>query len=146
MKKIVINSDFGGFSLSYSAVLRYCELAGLEVWPEQSHPEFVSLKDSWHFWLIAPGPERAITGGDSWSNMSLEDRRENNRRLNDQLLRDRDIPRDDAWLVRVVEELGEEANGRYAHLKVVEIPDDVEWEIEEYDGMEHISEAHRTWR
>ena len=27
----------------------------------------------------------------------------------------------------------------------VEIPDDVEWQIEEYDGTEHISEKHRTW-
>ena len=30
-------------------------------------------------------------------------------------------------------------------LKVVEIPDDVEWEIEEYDGNEWVSEVHRCW-
>jgi hypothetical protein len=28
---------------------------------------------------------------------------------------------------------------------VVEIPDDVNWQVEEYDGMEHIAEKHRTW-
>jgi hypothetical protein len=44
-----------------------------------------------------------------------------------------------------VQELGEAANGQYAKLKVVTIPDDVEWTIEEYDGMEWIAEAHRTW-
>ena len=48
-------------------------------------------------------------------------------------------------LVECVETLGELANGTFAELKVVEIPDDVEWEIEEYDGLEWISEKHRTW-
>lgn len=56
-----------------------------------------------------------------------------------------DLARDDGFLIEVVETLGEKANTRYAHLKVVEIPDDVEWQIEEYDGIEHIAEKHRTW-
>lgn len=55
------------------------------------------------------------------------------------------IPRDDPILVKIVEEMGYEASGGYAELKVVEIPDDVEWQIEEYDGNEHVAEAHRTW-
>ena len=57
----------------------------------------------------------------------------------------RDILRDDELLVRIVEELGELASGKYAELKVVEIPDDVLWHIAEYDGYEHIAEDHRTW-
>jgi hypothetical protein len=57
-----------------------------------------------------------------------------------------DLQRDDPALVQTVQELGEAANGQYAKLKVVTIPDDVEWTIEEYDGMEWIAEAHRTWR
>jgi len=28
---------------------------------------------------------------------------------------------------------------------VLEIPDDVEFTIEDYDGSEHIAETHRTW-
>lgn len=56
-----------------------------------------------------------------------------------------DIPRDDSHLVKVVEELKEEANGSHAELKVVEVPDGVEWEIEGYDGLEWVSEKHRTW-
>ena len=55
------------------------------------------------------------------------------------------IPRDDEKLVRVVEELGEEANGHGAELKIVEIPDDVAWEIEITDGVEHVSAVHGTW-
>ncbi|MDY6834171.1 MAG: hypothetical protein SVY53_05150 [Chloroflexota bacterium] len=53
--------------------------------------------------------------------------------------------RSDPKLVAVVEKLGEEANGRFAKLKVVEIPDDVEWEISDYDGMEIVEEVHRGW-
>jgi len=56
-----------------------------------------------------------------------------------------DICRDDSALVQVVEELGEEAMDNYADLKIVEIPEDVDWYIHEYDGMEHVAERHRTW-
>lgn len=56
-----------------------------------------------------------------------------------------DIPRDDPLLARVVEEMGEAASGPMASLKVVEIPVDVEWEMQEYDGAEWIAEKHRTW-
>jgi hypothetical protein len=56
------------------------------------------------------------------------------------------IKRDDPILVKIVEELGEDASDRLANLKVVEIPDDVVWGIEEYDGNEWIAEKHRTWK
>jgi hypothetical protein len=55
------------------------------------------------------------------------------------------IPRDDEKLVQVVEELRGAANGYAAELKVVEIPDDVQWIIAKTDGVEHVSEVHRTW-
>lgn len=55
------------------------------------------------------------------------------------------LNRDDVDLVTVVEELGEEANGRFAQLEVVEIPHDVFWEIDDYDGIETIHEVHRSW-
>lgn len=56
-----------------------------------------------------------------------------------------ELDRSDPHLVQTVLELGELANGRYANLKVVEIPSDVTWTICEYDGMEWVAEAHRTW-
>lgn len=58
---------------------------------------------------------------------------------------DRDIPRDNVNLVRIVKELGAKANGSCAKLYVVEIPRDVDWIVCEYDGAEHIAERHRTW-
>jgi hypothetical protein len=53
--------------------------------------------------------------------------------------------RDDPDLVAVVENLGEKANGRHASLKVVDVPDDVDWYIHDYDGMESVHENHRSW-
>lgn len=47
--------------------------------------------------------------------------------------------------VECVELLGEEADGDFAKLKVVEIPDDVAWNIRDYDGLETIEETHRSW-
>ena len=47
--------------------------------------------------------------------------------------------RDAEALVETVEALGEEANGRYAELITVEIPDEAtDWEIFEYDGLEEV--------
>ena len=56
-----------------------------------------------------------------------------------------EIKRDDPLLIKCVETLGGDADGCHADLKVVEIPDDVEWEITEYDGYETIEEVHRKW-
>lgn len=53
--------------------------------------------------------------------------------------------RADPSLVTVVEELGFIANGEHSELKIVEIPDDIKWHIEEYDGNEWVAEDHRTW-
>jgi hypothetical protein len=55
------------------------------------------------------------------------------------------IERNDPDLVEIVEEMGDAAADLFAELKVVDIPDGIEWEIQEYDGREWISETHRTW-
>lgn len=55
------------------------------------------------------------------------------------------VPREDQKLVQVVAELGAAANGHCAELKIVEIPSEVQWEIEKTNGVEHVSEVHRRW-
>lgn len=55
------------------------------------------------------------------------------------------IQRNDPFLVQVVEELGEDADDFAAELKIVDIPDDVEWYIHDYDGLESVYEQHRIW-
>ena len=65
--------------------------------------------------------------------------------ISDASFSDRDIPRDDPYLVQLVRELGMAANGTHANLKIVEIPGDVDWLVQEYDGAEWVAEKHRTW-
>ena len=58
---------------------------------------------------------------------------------------DSDIPRNDTDLIKIVEQMGDRSAGDFANLKIIEVPDDVDWYIEEYDGREWVAERHRTW-
>lgn len=50
-------------------------------------------------------------------------------------------------LVSMLEEFGTDyVSGSFARLAIVEVPDDVAWHIEEYDGSEWVAENHRIWR
>jgi hypothetical protein len=49
-------------------------------------------------------------------------------------------------LIAAVEKVGlKKASGAPAALAIREIPDGIEWEIDEYDGIETIHEKHRSW-
>ena len=63
----------------------------------------------------------------------------------DKNLHDHMIARDDPDLIAVVQDWGRAANGRFAELKIIQIPTGVEWTIQEYDGKEWVAEKHRTW-
>lgn len=138
MKKVVINTRFGGFGLSNIAQKRYLELCGKKAffYERKNNKMFVQIppeKDSFISHTITEDLGEVIVteviatidNKHYWSYYSIE--------------------RDDPKLIQVVEELGKKANGRFADLKVIEIPDDLQFTIEEYDGKEHIAEIHRTW-
>lgn len=81
-------------------------------------------------------PPRTVLKGEEYGDGTVCDRDYRSHVLDD---------RTDPVLVRVVEEMGDAANGAMAKLKVIEIPDGVSWEIDEYDGVESIHEQHRRW-
>lgn len=118
--KIVINRCYGGFGLSHHAFELYLTLKGIPF--ETSEPAI-------RLWDLEK---------DYWKAGMVDE--------DEGYLYDREIDRDDPVLVRVVEELGEDASGRFAKLKVVDVPDDVKWCIDEYDGIEWVAEQHRTWK
>ncbi len=142
MKEIVINNKYGGFGLSYKGTMRYAELRGIKlyfyideiskkIWRQYHKEELtVEIMDREKFGCIHYCTKHPI----------------NNKVLNKFYFSDRDIKRDDTVLIQVVKELHKEANGHHADLKIVKIPNDVKWTIEEYDGNEWIAEEHRTWR
>ena len=49
------------------------------------------------------------------------------------------------YLINAVETLGKKSWGHCAKLKVFEIPDGIEYYIDNYDGLETIHETHRSW-
>ena len=80
----------------------------------------------WWFWIIKKAFEYVNIEGDMESEY--------------------DIARDNKRLVEFIENNSHiDASGEYAMLKIVEIPDDVEWVVEEYDGIEWVAEKHRVW-
>lgn len=143
--KIVINAEHGGFGLSEKAIVRYNEILGRDLW--------IITDERFRFntYSLVPPEERIDAGGgmklapDNWHSMSIDERCEWNKKYKEQTFYDRELARDDPILIQVIEELGELADGRHAKLKIVEIPEDVEWQIDEYDGNEWVAEQHRTW-
>lgn len=115
VRYVAINVCHGGFGLSQEAAKLYLERAGIEY-------ELLPREDRHSTNRYGP---HIVVNNDYWY--------------------DREIPRDDPVLISVIRDLGEVANGQYAELKVVKIPADVEWYIEEYDGAEWVAEKHRTW-
>lgn len=57
------------------------------------------------------------------------------------------MERTDSDLIAVLEEMGSDfVNGEGAELRIIEIPDNVKWEIVESEsGGEHIEEPHQRW-
>lgn len=132
MRKIVINRCYGGFGLSEKAVIRYFEIL--------DKPIFVEREKSFdlnYYYFCEPSEyhklhDEAKETGDY-------------EKVNQLHFADYRLDRDDPILIQVVEELGEEANGNHAELDIIEIPDGVEYTIEDYDGVESIHEKHRVW-
>ena len=115
VRKVVINTKHGGFGLTYDARIRYLELSGTEYTLVEQQDRHTQNTNGYLIY---------VNGFQFW---------------------DHDIDRDDPALVAVLKEMGEKANGNHADLKIVEIPANVEWQIDEYDGAEWVSEKHRTW-
>ena len=132
--KVVISICHGGFSLSHDGTLAYLAKKGITVYPEGKK-----------YHLVPPDQRMDVSTMD-WNSMTEEQRYAWNKAYSKTVFYDYDLDRTDPELVAVVQELGDKANGRCAELKVVDIPDDVEWQIEEYDGSEWVAEKHRIWR
>lgn len=115
-RKVVVNTCYGGFGLSREAIL----------W----------LREKGVSWAMCPN---IVLFGEVYSDGSKNDFEYNS-------YHSYNVSRDDKNLVACVEILGEKANGDHSDLEIVKIPEDVAWEVEEYDGKEWVAEKHRTWQ
>ena len=125
--KIVKNVCFGGFGLSNEACEWLIKNKGWKCgeWENGYFPKGVHLvKTEWNDYAIN---EAIVIGSE--------------KHIGSENIKFRSHPD----LISVVEELGEEANGRCADLKIVDVPDGLDLEITEYDGVESIEESHNSW-
>ena len=131
--KVVINRCYGGFSLSAAGTKEFYKRKG---------------KKCYFFAGMGREPYRKATerdlAGMFWHCFDIPNP---NRKASDRhYLTNRPDDRCDPDLIATVEKLGEKANGQCAELEIVEIPDGVDYNIADYDGMESIHESHRSWR
>jgi hypothetical protein len=117
--KIVYNKCYGGFGLSDKAIRRYAELKGITIYPEGERHSII-------YWTVPINERKKI-----WDEA--------------QVFCHYDIERDDWALVQVVEELGDEANGECAELRIEEVPDGTAYDIDDYDGNETVN-THGPYR
>lgn len=119
--KVVINSDFGGFNLSEKAFEMLLNKKGIEWEKVETGRAFGMSGVEYYYKGHAGESDYYLLDYDFYENRADKD------------------------LIEVVESLKSEANGFASSLKVIEIPENVEWYIEEYDGREWVAERHRTW-
>lgn len=119
--KVAINRCFGGFGISNAAFEKLLERKGIAY--EKVPAKFKFRGDDFDYY------EAGHAGED------------------DHYLSEYNMfgDRSDPDLIAVLEEMGKEAWGWAAEIAIVDVPDDVKWHVEEYDGLEHIAEDHRTW-
>jgi hypothetical protein len=145
--KVVINNCFGGFGLSPEATLKLWEMGckDIEAFPVD---EYYGDRDDgilgrtanlekWRGYLAMTKKQRKAERHLFLTVFTPDEKF---------VLNARGTTRHDPMLIQVIEDMGKDANAGCADLKVVEIPDDVKYVIQEYDGNEHIAEEHRTWR
>lgn len=110
--------------------------------------KYSPIGDEEECWLwtafVVPNPND-YNSKKKWHSMTMDEKTADNKKWEAIYINNSPNNRSDPALIQAVEELGDAANGDYAELKIVEIPDGVEYTIEEYDGLEHVAEKHRTW-
>lgn len=139
MKKVILNKCFGGFDVSPKAYQLYAIYKGYshlyKYLLNNGTYKLVDLFDE-HFvcFYVTKYFGKEISKND----ISKEDWEKHILYLNDN-------NGEDDILIKVVEELGDEASGRFGQLVVVQIPDDLDYVIDNYDGIETLHARVETW-
>lgn len=137
--EIVLNKCYGGFGLSPLAIKAYLKRKGKDCYfYNQTKYKHSDKKNE--FTLVKTSKSDTVRFniftknlGETFSKWPKE---------KGVYFYDRDIERSDPDLIAVVKKLGEKANGWAAELRIVDIPDGIDYSISDYDGIETAEEPH----
>lgn len=142
MRKVILNKCYGGFDVSEKAYQLYAKKKGLELYKYEYDFDGNYLNKKIKLKRI----EKSSLLGQVYLTKDFGERPELLGEDFDKYhLYLRDSYREDPTLIEVVEELGEKASGLCGRLVVVEIPDDLDYVIDEYDGLETLHERVQEW-
>jgi len=146
MKEIVINRCWGRFNLSHEAIMLYAKLSGFKLYP------FVEIREKeGKKWSPTTDKYRPYVNELSKDNpydlifYTKKPLNKDGSYDNNSWFGDDDIERDDLNLIKVVKKLKEESYNSLSELKIVKIPFNIKWTIEDYDGMESVEEEHKSY-
>lgn len=131
--KVILNKCYGGFSVSDEAYELYAKKKGLKLYRYGVDDETDEYKKGLCNYLTYYFTEDF---GDKVPKKNID--------WNKSLYLNYTY-REDPVLIKVVEELGSKASGRFGDLVVVEIPDNLNYVIDDYDGIETLRPAGPTW-
>lgn len=137
--KVILNKCYGGFGFSRKAYEMYAEKHGFKVYMYKTKEitkdgtllrKVHGTDDSGFGWYFMKDfGDEFIPSKADWGEM----------------LYLREEHREDPVAIEIVEKLGKEANGSCADLVVVDIPDGLDYVIDDYDGIETLHEKVQTW-
>lgn len=127
--KVILNKCFGGFGLSYEAHELYANKKGLKLYKYKTN-DFVTNR----YYKVDNDDMMTYYFTKDYGDYAEIDEKEYDKTC---LYLSSDY-RFDKDLIEIVEKLGDKANGKFAELEVVEIPDNSFYKIDEYDGVETI--------
>jgi len=141
--KIAVNKCYGGFSPSMKAYREYLKLKKKKSF--LYHQTKYEHSDGKEEYSRIDNIDKEIDIGCFFCYTKDLGKKVNKLPNKSMIFLDNDEIRVDKDFIKVVEKLGDEVNTSVSKIKIVEIPDDVEWVIDEYDGIETIHEKHRSW-
>lgn len=128
--KVILNKCYGGFDVSSKAYRLYAKKKNIKLYKyisdfrDEKYTK-IDINDNLLFchYLTKDFGDEANISEEDYDKYNLYLREEN---------------RFDETLIETIEELGEKASGPCGNLKIIEIPDNCYYKIDEYDGIETI--------
>ena len=147
MTKIVVNRCYGGFGLSPKAQMRYLELVGKKCFfYKQTKYNFEGGYEEYTRIPIEEADSFCYTVTEYLGETTRDIGGSRKSKHPDVFWYYGNLERNDPILIEVVEELGPKvASGSLSELEIVDIPDGIDYEISDYDGIESVHESHRSW-